>query len=169
MKKYFDGNAGIMLMELLIGIALITILLSALFSLFAVAITSSRIGTAKVEAQETARIALDAMVREIRTDALDIITPATNAISDSLSIQVVDNNDNTKYNTITFYLASSTLYRKLNKWDGSTGTFPLTEGTVTHLQFDVRHPRTVKISLTVQTANNSAYSLTTSVAGLNTQ
>lgn len=169
MKKYLDGNAGFILVELVIGITIITILMSALFGLLSVSLISSRIGTAKVEAQETARIAVDAMVREIRNDALDITVPATNTTSSILSILVADDQDSTKRNTVTFYAASKTLYRKIDKWNGNSGTFPVTEGTVTNLLFEVEHPRIVKISLAVKTADEAAFSLITSVAGLNTQ
>jgi type II secretory pathway pseudopilin PulG len=169
MKKYLAGNAGFTLVELAIGMTLTIILMSAVFGLLSVSLTSSRIGIAKVEAQETARVAVDAMVREIRNDALDITVPATNTTSSTLSILIADDQDSTKRNTVTFYVASKTLYRKLDKWNGNSGTFPVTEGTVTDLLFKVEHPRTVKISVTVQTADDSIFSLETSVAGLNTQ
>lgn len=168
MKKYLAGNSGFTLIELLIGMLLVVILMSAVFGLLSVSLTSSRIGTAKVEAQETARTAIDAMVREIRMEALDITIPATDTTSNTLSIRVADKVDTTRQNTVTFYLASNVLYRKLDKWDGTSGTFPMTEGTVTALSFEVTHPRSVKISLTVKTPNASAFSLVTSVVGMNT-
>lgn len=168
MKKYLDGNAGFTLVELVIGMTIAIILMSAVFGLLSVSLTSSRVGTAKVEAQETARTAIDAIVREIRTDALDITLPATDSASNTLSILVADKVDTAQRNTITFYTVSNVLYRKLDKWDGTSTAFPMTEGTVTALSFDVSHPRTVGISLTVTVPNAPSFSLTTSVAGMNT-
>lgn len=169
MRKYLSGNAGFTLIELVIGMTIAVMLMSAVFGILSVSLTSSRTGKAKVEAQETARTALDAMVREIRIDALDITVPAADAVgSGTLAIRVADTIVANQQNTITFYTVSNVLYRKLDKWDGTSTAFPITEGTVTALSFDVKHPRTVGIALTVTVPNSPPFRLETTVAGMNT-
>lgn len=164
MKKYLASDNGFMLLELLIGMAITVMLVTVVAGLLTVSVTSSCVGSAKIEAQETARVAIDAIAREIRTKALAI----TSSTADTISIQVPDTQVSSRINTITFHRANNTLYRRQVKWDGSTQNFPITENTVTALAFEVNPLRTIKIALTVKVANES-FSLFTTVVGMNIQ
>jgi type II secretory pathway pseudopilin PulG len=168
MKTYLNHAKGFIYVELIIGMALTVLLMGAAFDLFAVSLAAWKAGSVKVEVQETARVALDAMVREIRYDALQIANPADNRESNVLAIQVEAEDNPARRNTITFYRdAANVLYRRLDKWDGSATAFPITEKTVTALAFTVTHPRLVEISLTVTKTGFPPVTLESAVAALN--
>ena len=161
MKRYLAGNTGFTLIELLVGMTIAIILMSAVFGLLSVSLTSSRTGGDKIEAQEVARAAMDAMVREIRIDALDITSPLSDVQADSLTIRVADKVNPAIIHSVTFHRDAKKLYRKVD-----SDNYPITEETVTALTFDVKHPRTVTIYLTVE-VNSQSFSLKTTVVGMN--
>ena len=167
MKPLLRNQSGFTLIELILGLALTSILLAALLNLFFVSLSAWLSGRDKMEAQQTARIAMDAMTREIRSDALSIAVPAGNGPSEILAIIVANKDVPGKLDTIVFQRTANTLYRKLNRWDGVQQSFPITEATVTELTFRVTQPRLVEISLGITLNQAQPFSLKSAIAGLN--
>jgi len=66
MKRYFSNQQGFTLVELMIGLALTVILLSGIFGLLDSSLRSWRFGSGRTEVQQTARYAMDTMVRELK-------------------------------------------------------------------------------------------------------
>lgn len=169
MKQVLRNQSGFTLIELLLGLALTSILLAALLNLFFTSLSAWLSGRDRLEAQQTARIAMDAMAREIRTDALRIAVPAGDGTSETLAIIVENKDVPGKLDTIVFQRTTNTLYRKLNRWDGVQQSFPITEATVTELAFKVTQPRLVEVSLEVTLKQAQPFNLKSAIAGLNIQ
>jgi prepilin-type N-terminal cleavage/methylation domain-containing protein len=66
MKKKIQKNAGFTLIEVLIAITLLVILLAGIVKVMTACLRASRVCEYKIEAQQTARFAVDSMVRELK-------------------------------------------------------------------------------------------------------
>lgn len=147
-------SRGFTLAESIIALALTAILLSALCSAFLVWGQGWRKGSARITLQQNARMAMDAMVRELRYNTGNIVTPAVGATPDD-TIEFRNSGD---YKTFKFYTASpvdysgvATLYRYVqDDRSPAPGVDQITEPSqvyVKSLSFDRKNVNTVEIRL----------------------
>ncbi len=145
MQRFRRQQTGFTLVELLVGMALTTLLMGALFSFLFVSLKSWQFGSSQSTVQQTARISLDSMVRELRY-AKAISVPTTSGTVNTITFT----NGRNPPDVVTYRLSTSsganprTLYRSVNGVDN-----PLSENTVTALTFTVTQPRIIAISITV--------------------
>lgn len=66
MRRYFSDQQGFTLVELMIGLTLTVILLTGIVGLLDSSLRSWRFGSGRTEMQQTARYAVDTMVREFK-------------------------------------------------------------------------------------------------------
>ena len=103
MRQYWRNTDGFTYVELLTGMVLTVLLLTAIFGLLAVSLGSWQTGSRKVEVEQTARIGLDAIVRELRYEAAEILSAGDN----SLQFR------NQTGETVEFFQHGNTLSRRL--------------------------------------------------------
>ncbi len=161
-KSFRCFQSGFTLVELLIGIALSSLLMAVIFSFLFVSLKAWNTGSIRSELQQTARISLDTMVRELRY-AKVIQLPSANGTASTITFT------NSRNEVVTYVCGTSsgvnqqTLYRRVFLTDN-----PLTENTVTLLSFTVTRPRTVYAVITVtDTKSGLSETLQTAVTCLN--
>ncbi len=71
MKGFLSNNKGVGLTEVLVAIPLVAILLSGILNLLSVAVISYQTSKERMATQQTARFAIDSMVREVQADNAD--------------------------------------------------------------------------------------------------
>lgn len=173
--KIHSLSRGFTLVESIIAIALTVVLLSSLCSAFLVWGQGWQKSSARITLQQNARIAMDAMVRELRYTAGNIVTPATSA-APANTLEFRNTGD---YKTLKFYTASpaaypgvATLYRYV-KDDRSPapGVDQLTEPSqvyIKSLSFDRKNVNTVEIRLVLSDRYyNFEEEIQTTIVGLN--
>ncbi len=148
------GSGGFTLVELVIGLALTAILLSALCNAFVVWGQGWKKSSARINLQQNARIAMDAMVRELRYTAGKVIMPAEGATP----VNIIEFRNTGDYKTLKFFVSSPsdypgvlTLYRYAkDDRSPSFGIDQLTEPSqvyVKTLSFERKNANTVEIRL----------------------
>ena len=143
-----QGCAGFSLVELLIGLALTALLLQALYPVLSVSLLSWRTTAARTEVHQSARLALEAMTRDLRLASI-VAWPPPGGSDSRVSIRTMDTNG--KQVAIGFQQGlpdggnSRTLYRTYAQGRPS----PLTRDVVSTLRFEYSEPRLVKIALTL--------------------
>jgi prepilin-type N-terminal cleavage/methylation domain-containing protein len=172
------SQAGFTLIELSIGLLLTGILVAAIFGLLSTSLESRMRGDRSIELQQTARYAMDLMVRE-----LQYATRITAVAPTSITFQT----EQFGAKTITYSLArganNASILRR-NQQD-SSGDQPVTGGgdqvivSINELLFEILttsssgQPLSVGIQLTVtdlavnELANRPSYHLRTAVTGMN--
>ena len=132
MRKYLVAEDGVTLLELMIGMTITVILLSGMLSLLGASVTIWTMEKSRTSMQQTARMAVDKVVREIRYGKeLHLNNPQSLSIT-KLSGEI-----------ITLHLGGGlhehTLYMITDKTRaipaGGIGTNPITENVVTHLLY----------------------------------
>ena len=165
MRKYLTAQNGFTLLELLIGMTLTILLLSGMLSLFKANLTIYVAEKSRTSIQQTVRLAVDKVMREIRYAQNISIHSAQ-----SLSITKVSGEINTFQ--LGGGLHTNTLYVIIDKTKvvpaGGTSTNPITENVVTNLMFtpypDHSNIQAITISLEV-TDPNTGQKCTTQTAG----
>ncbi len=66
MQNSMTGQRGMTLIELMLGLMLTVVLLSGIFGLLSTSLVSWKSGISRSEVQQTARFAVDSMVRDLR-------------------------------------------------------------------------------------------------------
>ncbi|MCX7780943.1 MAG: hypothetical protein N2491_08505 [Negativicutes bacterium] len=167
MRQYIAKSGGFTYIELLISMTIALLLFAGVFGLLSTSLLSWRTGSSRIEAQQTARAALEAMTREIRYDARDIIT--ANGNSSTLRYH------NSIGETIEFYREGNVLYRRVTSVSGLVNSpNPITEGTVSFLNFTVADSadfthKVIRIRLMVTVPNpQQSFELSTMIVALNT-
>lgn len=154
MKKHLTAEQGLTLLELLIGITLTIFLLPGMLNLFTTSITIWNTEKSRTNLQQTARIAVDKVMREIRY-AQDI------SLNHTKSLIITKLNGETNTFQLGEGLHSNTLYMITDKTKatpaGGISTNPLTENIVTNLVF-IPYPQETNIQavgITLEVTSNS--------------
>ncbi len=151
MRKYFVGQHGITLIELVIGMALILCLLSGIVGLFSGSLKVWVFGKQQSHINQTARIAIDYIVKEIRyAQQIDL--------KNISSLVVTKANGEIKTLQLGEGLHSKTLYVIIDKTKsippGGISSSPITENLVTNLQF-VQHENSKTVLVTLEVTNEN--------------
>lgn len=158
---------GFSLIEILIGLMLTALLLQSLPPLLSTTFLSWQHSVARTVTHQSARMAMEAMTRELRL-ASEVVRPA--AGQSSTAVEVKLSNEAGQVSRLIFQLGTTlganprTLYRISS---GGQPT-PITENSVSQLQFAFQPPRLLTIKLTLtdpQTGGTD--SLTSSVTCIN--
>jgi len=132
MRKRLSAERGFTLIELIIGMTLMIILLSGLLSVFSTHLAIWTVEKNRTSTQQTARIAVDKVIREIRY-AQNI------SLSNTQSLKITKINGEINTFQLGGGLHSKTLYITIDKTKvipaGGSSTNPMTEDTVTNLLF----------------------------------
>ena len=146
MKK--SGQDGFTLVELLIGLALTTLLLQALFPLLSTSLLSSRSSVSRTVVHQTARMAVEAMTRDLRF-ASSVSSPTVGTTTSSIHFQRPGAGG--KLETLIFQLGlpQGTYHQTLYRIIAPGQSTPLTQNVVSDLRFEFYEPRMVGIVLTV--------------------
>lgn len=132
MKNHLKSSQGFTLLELVIGITLTMILLPGMLNLFSTSITIWNIEKNRTPLQQTARIALDRVMAELRY-AQDI------SLIHTQSLKITKLNGETNTFQLGEGLHGNTLYMNIDKRSvlpaGGISSNPLTENIVTNLIF----------------------------------
>lgn len=143
-----------MLVEVVVSVILMMIILSCMVNLFSQSLRVWTIHKNGIYLEETARIAVDTMVREIR------YAKSLNLHSNTLQITQLNGEQNTFQLGSGFY--AKTLYRTIDKQGatpvGGSSTNPITENVVTTLLFapypDAENLQAILITLEVMNIHN---------------
>lgn len=141
-------QGGFSLVELLIGLMLTALLLQSLPPLLSSAFASWRQSVSRTVTHQSARMAMEAMIRELRL-ASEILSPLPRQTATVVRVDMLD--EAGKTSRLIFQLGTTfganpqTLYRISA---GGQPT-PLTENTVTALRFEFQPPRLLVIELTL--------------------
>lgn len=160
-RRFKQG--GFTYVELIVGLALTVVVLTAVSSLLSGLLFSARIGTGHIELQQATRVAVDTMVRELRY-AKQIIYPdaATTGVVDHITFINADGE------TVTFSLGTTaganlhTLYRTRGGVDN-----PVSENNVSLLEFTVERPRLITVRIQATDQQGGVAEFTTAVTCLN--
>lgn len=150
-----SGKGGFSLVELLLGLALTAMLLQALFPLLSTSLLSSRSSISRTVVHQSARMAMEAMTRDLRF-AASISSPSDGVPSQSIRFKRPGSGKTLE--SVSFQLGLSqgsnqqTLYR-INEWGQPT---PLTQNMVSGITFTFHAPRQVGILLTVTDTDTGA-------------
>ncbi len=107
LRRWLDNQRGFTLTELMIAVAVITIVLAGVFAVQQEGLQAYLWGSNRVETQQNARVALDLMTREIRSAAS--ITTITSATDITFLDQTLPNPK-----TIRYAVSGTTLNRTEN-------------------------------------------------------
>jgi len=156
-RKYFIAQHGLTLIELVIGMALILCLLSGIVGLFSGSLKVWVFGKQQSHINQTARIAMDSIVREIRY-AQQI------TLKNTSSLVVTKVNREIRTLQLGEGLHSKTLYVIIDKTKsippGGISSSPITENLVTNLQFVQRgNSKAVLVNLEVTNESTGARKL----------
>ena len=141
-------RAGFVLMEVLVGIGLTALLLQALFPILATSLLAWKVSVARMTAHQTARMAMESMIREL-SQASAISWPPPGQTSSSVRFQLRDSSDHTENLSFRLGTPSGLNAKTLYRVPGSGQPSPLTQNTVDDLQVRFESPRRLWISLTV--------------------
>ena len=142
------GRNGFSLVEILIGLMLTALLLQSLPPLLSGSFMSWQHSVARTVTHQTARMAMEAMTRELRL-ASEVVRPAAGQSSTAIEVKIT--NEAGQVSRLIFQLGttlganSHTLYRISS---GGQPT-PITENTVSQFQVAFQPPRLVTIKLTL--------------------
>ena len=140
---------GFSLIEILIGLMLTALLLQSLPPLLSTTFLSWQHSVARTVTHQTARMAMEAMTRELRL-ASAIVRPTAGQGSTAVEVKIT--NEAGQVSRLIFQLGTTfganphTLYRI--SADGKPT--PITENTVSQLQFAFQPPRLLIITLTLK-------------------
>lgn len=154
MKRYLIVQQGFTLLELVIGITLTLLLLSGLASLFSTSVIIWNTEKSRIDLQQTARIAVDAVMREIRY-AQDI------RMNHSQSLTITKPNGEMNTFQLGGGLYENTLYIIIDKTKaipaGGISANPLTENVVTNLVFTPYPQKSdvQAVGITLEVTNNN--------------
>ena len=165
-----DGST---LIELMIGLTLTVLLLSAVFTLLSTSLLSWSQGSSKMEVQQTARFAVDSIVRDLKF--------ASSITINSSTMLTLVTSQYTSTKTIVYTLDATTVNQKLRREDrtGGSGAQPVTGDTfmnasVSNLSFtplatnQAGVVRTVGIVLTVNDpVKNQDFTIETAATAIN--
>ena len=167
-----NRQAGTSLLEVLIGLLLVALLLSGLWGLLYTAGQAWRLGVSKLELQQTARYALDIMVRDLRYGENFILEDETHLVYRNLgAVAAVGNIYRYYLNTVDHKLyragispwSSPQPVSGDNVWAANAVLLYPTNGRL----FTLQGNDIVLISLTaVDKATNQSLQLSTAVAGV---
>jgi len=161
-RCFHNQQSGFTLVELLIGIAVTSLLMTAMLSFLFVSLKAWNFGSTQSMLQQSARISLDTMIRELRY-AKAIQSPSGNGTVEKITFLNFRNEVITYSCGTTAGANPQTLYRRVNSTDN-----PLTENIVTTVLFTVARPRTVSIMITLTDPNSGqTETLQTAVTCLN--
>jgi len=150
-RKYFVAQHGLTLIELVIGMALILCLLSGIVGLFSGSLKVWVFGKQQNHLNQTARIAMDSIVKEIRY-AQQI------TLRNTSSLVVTKVNGEIRTLQLGEGLHSKTLYVIIDKTKtippGGISSSPITENLVTNLQF-LQHGNSKAVLVTLEVTNES--------------
>lgn len=135
-------------MEVLVGIGLTALLLQALFPILATSLLAWKVSVARMTAHQTARMAMESMIREL-SQASAISWPPPGQTSSSVRFQLRDSSDHTENLSFRLGTPSGLNAKTLYRVPGSGQPSPLTQNTVDDLQVRFESPRRLWISLTV--------------------
>lgn len=156
---------GFILLELLVGLMLTAFLLQGLCPLLATSFAASRTLDGRLQSHQTARMAMEEMTHELRM-AKAIESPLPNQPAQEIRFKTTESDGSLR--SVSFHLGggdSRTLYRTRAPGQPT----PVTQNVVTGLEFQVRSPQLVHISLTVtDPASQASVKLQDSVVCLNT-
>ena len=141
-------RSGFVLMEVLVGIGLTALLLQALFPMLATSLLAWKVSVARMTAHQTARMAMESMIRELN-QASAITWPPPGQISSSVRFQLRESSDQTENLSFRLGTPSGLNAKTLYRVPGSGQPSPLTQNTVDDLQVRFESPRRLWISLTV--------------------
>lgn len=150
MRKYLRSERGFTLIELIIYMTVTVILLSGMLSLFSAALTIWTVEKSRTSMQQTARIAVDKVMRELRY-AKEL------SLNSAHSLRITKLSGETDTFQLGGGLHESTLYMIIDKTRaipaGGMSTNPITENVVTNLRFtpypDTNNIQAIGISLEV--------------------
>lgn len=163
MKKLLRSQNGFTLVEVVVSMILMMIVFACLASLFAQSVLIWTIEKNEISIEQTARIAVDTMVREIRY-AQDM------SLTNTGSLTITKPSGETKTFQLGGGLHANTLYMIINKQGaipaGGTATNPITENIVTTLLFtpypELTNVQAMLITLEViDQKNNQRYTIHT--------
>ena len=141
-------RSGFVLAEILVGIGLTALLLQALFPMLSTSLLVWKSSVARMTAHQTARMAMESMIRELSL-ASDLTWPPPGQPASGVRFQLRETSGRTE--NLSFRLG--TLYgqnmKTLYRVPGSGQPSPLTQNVVDVLQFRFEPPRRLWISLTV--------------------
>jgi len=174
MKCLLSDNKGFTLVEVLVAIPLVVLLLSGIFNVLSVAVTSYQMSNGRMAVQQTARFAVDNIVRELQfvqggaitlnsANEIEFVTNRngvneTVIYSDAINnsdgtVQLMRNNVPITGDNITSVSISNLVFAPVNA-SNPTPTYPLTTNIVS-------------ITLTAEATNvinNPHYTVETTVA-----
>lgn len=174
MKKFYCNQQGFTLAELIISMSLSVLLLAGIGSLLSVNIQSWLSGSSRTEVQQTARYAMDMMVRELRY-AKNFTSESAYSNKHSILFEDISTPTPKKYR---YFLDTTNhiLYRKPVIPDGSqqpvtginvNGSTNVVINTNNETLFEVLDNNTAVITLTAtDTVRNQSYTLRSVVYGL---
>ena len=160
-------QAGFSLVELLIGLMLTALLLQGIPPLLSTSFMSWRQSVARTAMHQSARMAMEAMTRELRM-ASEIVSPLPGQAAAAVSVDAPD--ETGKTTRLTFRLGTNlgANRRTLYRISGGGQPTPLTQDTVSELRFQYRPPNLLAIDLTLTDAETGVSdSLTSAVICLN--
>lgn len=156
--KKNNNNAGFTLVEVLITLALTVLLLSGIVELLTTSLSASRVFDAKVEAQQTARVVVGHMVRDLQFSKKITLNSPT-------KLELETDIDGKPQPKVTYFLDTDKVI-KCDRNNGSGGQ-PLTSASTIGVTMDLKfepvpvkdvfpiETDTVRITLTA-TANEGA-------------
>lgn len=133
---------------MLVGLALTALLLQALYPVLAVSVLSWRNSVARTTVHQSARMALEAMERDLRFATI-IAWPPPGGADSRVSVRLADSGG--KQVAVGFQqgLSSGQNRRTLYRTYGAGRPVPLTQDVVNELKFSYTAPRLLRIELTV--------------------
>ncbi len=129
-----DDQKGFSLMEVLISLSVFTIVLFAVYTVFT---ASHRIfigGEDKIEVQQTGRVAMEMVAREIRTagydpsDVMNLLSTTAIQVANANTLTFVTDVDGDNVtDQVTYRLQGTQVVRERSSWDGVTFSAPVPE------------------------------------------
>ena len=162
-----QGQGGFSLLETLIGLMLTALLLQAIPPLLSTAVVSWRQSVARTATHQSARMAMEAMLRELRP-AWQVLSPSPGVAAATVTVDTLDEAGNKTRLTFRLGTALGTNRHTLYRISGGGQATPLTEDTVSELRFEYNPPNLLIVHLTLTDRDTGASDrLTGSVNCLN--
>ena len=160
-------QAGFSLVELLIGMMLTALILQAIPPLLSTSFVSWRQSVARTATHQSARMAMEAMTRELRL-ASEVVSPLPGQAAASVSVDAPDETGRTTRLTFRLGTNHGANRRTLYRISGGGHPTPLTADTVSELRFCFKPPYLLVIDLTLTDRETGmGDSLTSAVTCLN--
>ena len=142
------GQAGFSMVELLIGMMLTALILQAIPPLLSTSFLSWRQSVARTATHQSARMAMEAMIRELRL-ASQVVSPLPGQTAAAVSVDAPD--ETGKTTRLTFRLGTNlgANRRTLYRISGGGQPTPLTQDMVSELRFCYKPPHLLVIDLTL--------------------